>query len=479
MGVTEWWHRKGARKTHSSSLGGIIQGLSSRNVFAQLERAADEASKLLNGCSKLADHVELSCRITGGAATRHEGGELVEEPMGWHLESRLTLWRGERTAVCRGDDLDATAWQRRIADAIFENQALFPEDGRPEARLPGPMTFDPELVDHLAREGTLFRLGAAFRDNLKHEGERITGLQHFSARLGLQIEQHLVGRGQSVVGSIHGALSTQFEINSIYGDRLLQVHAPDSFLPFALLGARTWRNMPSRILAGNFSNRRGRAPLLLHPRALEAILRALGPEVLCDAHRSEVPLFSGQLTLTDDPLTDGIFRSRGFDDVGRPSSRTPLFVRGRPVAGRTRSIFSSKPNEELGVWFRSGGRVDGDPLPKRQFSCLVAERGGAAFNDLAASQQTILMISALSAVEVVDRKLGRFVASVRWGMRLNNGQSNALVTPDSWRIIGTLYGEGGSPGVFDEARLSRELNDTGSSILPYCLLNAEVEYSGG
>ena len=59
----------------------------------------------------------------------------------------------------------------------------------------------------------------------------------------------VAGTRNGVVASLHGALGARVELNGIYGDVFQQTHAPESMLPLALLGARTWRTMPRERIA--------------------------------------------------------------------------------------------------------------------------------------------------------------------------------------------------------------------------------------
>ena len=70
--------------------------------------------------------------------------------------------------------------------------------------------------------------------------------------------------------------------------------------------------------------------LVIHPRALEDLLRVAGSRLFDPVTAKVIPngvkVASEQLTLIDDPHLDGLRYSRGFDDAGVPTRRVPLIV---------------------------------------------------------------------------------------------------------------------------------------------------------
>ena len=110
--------------------------------------------------------------------------------------------------------------------------------------------------------------------------------------------------------------------------QLTQVHAPESFLPIALFGARSWQRYGALPILDS-DGLDGRE-LILHPRALECALRSIGFEDLREALRTNAfDINCDGLFLVDDPTIEGLWTARDFDDLGNTTFRQPLIVRGQ------------------------------------------------------------------------------------------------------------------------------------------------------
>jgi hypothetical protein len=80
----------------------------------------------------------------------------------------------------------------------------------------------------------------------------------------------------------------------------------------------------------------------------------------------------------------------------------------------------------------------------------------------------------LVGLEGADPATGRFVAAVASGLSLERGRESRLLAPDGWRVTGHVLAPGEPGDVLGKVILSRELYDTGSAILPYCLTWLEL-----
>ena len=86
-----------------------------------------------------------------------------------------------------------------------------------------------------------------------------------------------------------------------------------------------------------------------------------------------------------------------------------------------------------------------------------------------------MSVSRFGDVRTGMRGPGSFEADVLWGSLMEEGSIVGQVEPRQWRLQGFLFNRGdGVQGILDDIRLSRELLDTGSAILPYCLLFSKL-----
>jgi hypothetical protein len=154
---------------------------------------------------------------------------------------------------------------------------------------------------------------------------------------------------------------------------------------------------------------------------------------------------------------DGLVNSRGFDDEGLPAVRRALLIHGR-LSDLLRARGGGRPS--------GCRRRDADARLGCATSSLLVERGTVGFHDMVDDVERTVMIQDVGAIEVEAD--GRFTAAIRWGMTLERAHLSRLLLPGKWRLRGRLFG-GDEPGFLDGVRLSRELVDTGSAILPYAL----------
>ncbi len=126
-----------------------------------------------------------------------------------------------------------------------------------------------------------------------------------------------------------------------------------------------------------------------------------------------------------------------------------------------------------GNWWRNDAGAE-RPNLRRGFSSLLIERGEVSFHDLVGSARRTLLIQDIGEPELLNDK-GEFACPVRWALGLERGGDSRVVPPKALVLKGRLFGPSGrQAGLLTRAVLSRELYDTGSGILPYCLTQATV-----
>ncbi|MCA9541595.1 MAG: hypothetical protein KC620_22005 [Myxococcales bacterium] len=457
----------------------MSDGLNAVQLSEELEALAQRVGRFLGRLKVTADEVELWMQRTSRWGWRLDGRSL--EPDARPAVDRICfrVFRDGRLGHASTSAIDDTEWRRCVEDAL--NSALpSPEapPAMPRARRPGPMTFDADLADLLAPSRELHRIAFAMSDNLWHEADRILGVDGYAGSVSYGARRFVVGTRNGVVASLHGALSAQVELNGAYGDVFQQTHAPESMLPLALLGARTWRTMPRVEVTPSRIGLVGRNPVVLHPRLLERLVRHLaGPIFFTD--QSSPPFAEGEMiaapavTLVDDPGLDGLTTSRAFDDEGVPTRRVPLMVRGRLTQRVHRRRSPQRSDRQVGnVWRAAAGAAG----PTLAFSSLLMERGDVGFHDMIAAVSRTVLIHEVDEFEVLDPVTSRFACRVRWGVTLERGGESRLLQPGAWRLTGHLFGlPDKPPGLLDDVVLSRELHDTGSAILPYCMAFATIQ----
>ena len=123
--------------------------------------------------------------------------------------------------------------------------------------------------------------------------------------------------------------------------------------------------------------------------------------------------------------------------------------------------------------WRNGDAADDEPAPL--FSTLVSTRGEYGFAEMSSGGTATVIVSRIGVVRCLDGGVGRFEAEIEWGLVVDAGIVRCNLRPGRWTLRGQLFnGKDDSRGLLDDVRLSRELLDTGTAILPYCLTLAEV-----
>jgi hypothetical protein len=294
---------------------------------------------------------------------------------------------------------------------------------------------------------------------VRHEAERYGITPNLNGALKLWRQVTFVGSGSDMVGAFQGGLEAQVEINEALGDRVAQVHTPESFLPIALIGARCLQRYGHLPMVDG-SSLSGLSKVVLHPRALETLLRQFPLNRVRSALLADPDMVGCDgLFLVDDPTIEGLWTARGFDDTGTATARQALVLRGQ-VASRVLS--SPTPGQE---WFRSPLRDPSlEAMPSSRFSGILVGRGESSLQDILTQAQLSVVVNEWDA-SYKDGQLLGFSATVKRGILMRGERPVGLIVPGSLTVDGTLFGSDGA--VFTGAKLSRELQDTGSAVAPF------------
>jgi hypothetical protein len=239
--------------------------------------------------------------------------------------------------VARGVDLDHLIALVEKAPRIPPSAATSPSPGQHAAGL------DLRLHRTLSDASVLTELAGALESNVRHEAERYGITPNLNGALKLWRQVTFVGSGSDMVGAFQGGLEAQVEINEALGDRVAQVHTPESFLPIALIGARCLQRYGHLPMVDG-SSLSGLSKVVLHPRALETLLRQFPLNRVRSALLADPDMVGCDgLFLVDDPTIEGLWTARGFDDTGTATARQALVLRGQ-IASRVLS--SPTPGQE-------------------------------------------------------------------------------------------------------------------------------------
>lgn len=444
-----------------------------------LDVLASRAADFVESVSENFDGVELwvERRTRWGQAIEH-GVCSADDRDG--IRFSLRLWMGDELGVGHGVGDEPAVWRQVLAEAeATRHPTDIPVPPAPATRRPSPMVFDPDLPDALTSRRVLTRLAEGMVSNARHENERIVGLTGLSGHVGYEATQRVVSNQGGTVAAAHGALTAQIELNAAYGERYQVIHLPESFLPVALMGARTWRTMPHTMVAPD-APLNGQIAVVLHPRVIEQLIRVGLPHVLSTPadgpmrFGDHAPIAHAGITLVDDPGLDGLGASRAFDDEGRPTQRTPLLVRGRLAqrlcsrrAARRRGLVSTGSAHRLdGPWGAAHAVA-----PRIAFGSLLMERGEVGFHDMIAVPDRVVLVHALDGLRM-NPMTTQFDGRIRWGVLLGDHPDGAVLAPGGWAIRGQLLGK---DGLLNDVTLSREMQDTGTAIMPYCMCGMTIE----
>lgn len=454
-------------------------------VANELEELAHRVSRFPIGLARTVDDVEVWLVRSSEWGYRFQNQRA--QPVLTLARDRIAfrVLKDGRIGQASCTRVDETLWRSCVERALT---AMTPTGGggfpAPRTRKPGPLTFDPDLADTLAAPREMQRVADALCDNFWHEAERLGTVKSFDGELTYGLRRYVVGNRGGVAASLHGDLDAEVRINRAHTDAFHVTHAPESFQPLALLGARTLRNMPAETATPHDLKFSGRVPVVLHPRAFEAILRRLLLPLLTQgARRSGLLTYNDgdriaheSLTLVDDAGLDGLRSSRHFDDEGSPTRRNALIVRGRltmTMDARTSDTGMGGTSSAYRVPY--GSEDPQDVSPHESASSLLVERGELGFHEMVAAEEKAILVHGLMGLHGADPVRTRFVCGVASGITLERGRESRLLVPGEWQVAGSVLTlPGGPAGFLSDMALSRELYDTGTAILPYCLTHLEV-----
>lgn len=401
----------------------------------------------------------------------------------------VRVWQGDRLGTAAVDSTQPADWEAGLRAAIEAAQpSPIPPPPAPSARRPEPSVLDPALPEALATQNLLPRLAHALEENARHEAERIPGLERISGHVLFISRQRVVGNSGGVVSEQLGELNCEVELDGRHGEQVRLIHLADSFLPFALMGARAWRTMPRTVAEAPGDAAPRSVAVILHPRVLEGLLRPGLAQLMAEPEVDQPPHFhEGELimdpaiTLVDDPGLDGLVGSRAFDDEGQPTRRSALVIRGRMtqhLRGRQSAQRTGRPATGSMVRHARGDRGPQHTQPEPALSCVLMERGQPQFHDLVAEARELVVIHALEADLIVDPATTAFSATIRWGTLLEEGTAPRVLAPKRWRVRGHLLAIGADSGLLHGLTPCRDVLDTGTGILPYCRGTLTLEVAG-
>jgi hypothetical protein len=103
-------------------------------------------------------------------------------------------------------------------------------------------------------------------------------------------------------------------------------------------------------------------------------------------------------------------------------------------------------------------------MPSSRFSGILVGRGESSLQDILTQAQLSVVVNEWDA-SYKDGQLLGFSATVKRGILMRGERPVGLIVPGSLTVAGTLFGPDGA--VFTGAKLSRELQDTGSAVAPF------------
>lgn len=454
-------------------------------VANELEELAHRVSRFPATVSRSVDDVEIWLLRTSEWGYRFEERRAVPALSLARDRIAFRVLKDGKIGQASCTRVEETLWRSCVERALT---ALTPAPTQsfaaPRTRKPGPLTFDPDLADAIAAPRELHRVADALSDNFWHEAGRGAAIEAFDGELTYSLRRYVVGNRGGVAASLHGDLDAEVRIDRVHADAFHVMHSPESFQPLALLGARTLRNMPTQRATPADLRLSGRVPVVLHPRAFEAILRRLLLPLLTQrARRTGLLTFNDgdrlaheSLTLVEDAGLDGLRSSRHFDDEGTPTRRNALMVRGRlTMLMEGRSPDSGQGGTASTYRAPQGSEDPQDATPRESAASLLIERGELGFHEMVAGEDRAILVHSLMGLHGADPVRTRFVCGVGTGITLERGRESRLLSPGDWQVGGSVLSlPGGPAGFLSDIVLSRELYDTGTAILPYCLTHLEV-----
>jgi len=399
----------------------------------------------------------LTLRLRDGEVTAAQTAEQA----GHHL--RLVVDGRIGVAGTTGTDAPALFEAALASAAAGEEAPLL---------LPGPSPL-PMVQTHVPRAAAagvveLTQLGRLLADRLRKGGRGIT----------VHVERSV---GSVRVGNTRGVdteyqvtlVSLDIEVVSAAGDDSIRVvgHVAGADLPgeaaidalvVDLEQRLTWAGRSAAAPAMT-------APVLLLPEALRTFLAPvqqalvgkaflLGTSPLADSLGEQV--LHPSLSLTDDPLRDGLPGSRPVDDEGVPSFRQPLIEAGvirKCIYDLETGALAGRPSTGHGRRSTFGKAQPG-------FSNLVLQAGDLDLDGLLVAMGDGLLVDAVAGGTGGSSRSGTFTHPVLLGYRVEGGEVTGRV--EGVVIAGNVFEVLGSVG-----GIGRDARWVGSSLLPPLLLH--------
>ena len=364
-------------------------------------------------------------------------------------ECYIRLFRGGHTVWGRFP-LSPEMWRRgsqELIRAFPPNEVGFYRPPQPTHQHPRPTTFDPRF-HHTLGEGHRFqRLAYAISDNTWHEGDRLSGIHNVEGRVLLHIQHRLVTNLQGSVSDSKVHIESQVRINHCYEDSRQQIFCPSSFLPWALMGSTLWRKRSSLPVAP--PQKLGFRPIILAPRLLERIFRQRLLLVCTGNHfDTEAQVGNPSLTLTHEPKIDGMVGSSPFDDLGRARESHPMIFQGI-----LSSFFVIDPL--CAEWSPQG--------PRPQLSNFFIRPGRVPHSELMHSVPDAIQVENAEIEPMGELGPNAFTLKLTEAITADG----ELISPNRYRLSGTLASTAEGPGLLESIELSREVVDTGTCASPF------------
>ncbi|MEE2785741.1 MAG: metallopeptidase TldD-related protein [Myxococcota bacterium] len=439
------------------------------------DRAYNFVRRYQGGLSDL----EVCCRVSARAGYRFENDKAVNVPSNRAVDVWFRGFRDGQVALKRTTGLDESTWRRAVDSLeVAPWHPISKSPPAPASAFPEPLTYHPPFADRLSRGGELKELGDSLLANVWHESERHSGLKTIEGGAWYETAINVIARPTGSLGALSGVFRTAIGFNQLFTDHLNQVLAPQSLLAIALWGARVWRELPAQVMESPLEV--GSHPVFLHPRALEKLIRRIGRQTFTWAGPQGTSIgaqiASEAFTLVDDPHMEGLTTSRGFDDTGRPTRRLSLVVKGKVADRFSRldggALFQSSAGN---FWRRANGQKNPSGLLAPDFSSVYVGRGRATYRDLLHRFPRCVFVYDFEKVASTAPGSSAFEAVVGSSLLIQPGANSKVIRPGTVTLRGELFnGSTGTDGFLGSATLSRELDDTGTGILPYALGRLEV-----
>jgi hypothetical protein len=413
---------------------------------------SEESQKFLQFVQEHVDDAEIFIRHQSMRGWRFEEMQLKAMNSPIQGECYIRLFKGGHTMWGRFP-LHPPTWQHGVRELI----KAFPKEHVgiyrppiPQVQHPRPHTFDSRVHDYLGDPLRFQRLAHAMSDNTWHEGERLPGIQSVRGKINIHIQHRMIFNRQGFITDSKVHLEGGIQINHYLEDERKQIFAPNSFLPWALMGAHLWRK---RAHLKHLTNPHiGFRVILLSPRVLEKVLRHRLPFVCTHKHfEPQAQIANPQFNLTHEPNIDGMVATSPFDDLGKAYVNTPMIVHGA-----LQQPFTIDPL--YAEWSPQG--------PRAYLSNFFIRPGERSRAELLQQDPQVIQIENAQLEPIQGNKGPNF-----FSLRLTEAitSQGALIAPNQYKLSGSIASTLEGSGLLESVQLSREVFDTGTAVLPYAL----------